>query len=178
MSDKDKTEQQVKGEAIRAVPMYGSKISRWGLGPEVLAMRKLGHKISNIAEVLGVGYKQVADWLYEYDRLPAKEQREYLKLMEQNSVFNLREQMEQLFKDTKRMTAFVEDNPELYGKYLDQQRKQLQLAGEIMEKATRLEMHKQALNVILSIISKVDDDTRKMILKELESRPEIKGFLT
>ena len=72
----------------------------------------------------------------------------------------------------------VPDHVEVFGVADAEQRKQLQMASDILEKAEKLQMHKLALNTILNVIGKVDDDVRVLILKELESNPEIRGFLT
>ncbi len=149
-----------------------------GLGSEILELRKRGFPVTRISNIVKLSHSTITNWLTEFDSLPVEEQRELVRLMDQNSVFNLKDNMERLFIQTQTMTKFVEDNPELYTKYIAEQRKQLQMASDILEKAEKLQMHKLALNTILNVIGKVDDDVRVLILKELESNPEIRGFLT
>ncbi len=158
--------------------IVNSKVSRIGLGSEILDMRRRGFSISRICDMMALSHSTVKSWLDKFDSLPAEEQRELVRLMDQNSVFNLKDNMEKLFRQTQAMADLVEDNPELYGKYIAEQRKQVAMAADILERAEKLQMHKIAIQTILNVLGKVDDSVRKLVLKELENNPDIKGFLT
>jgi plasmid maintenance system antidote protein VapI len=157
--------------------LKADKITRLGLGPEIIKMKKLGYSASKIAQILGLNKDTTQRFIRNFNALSPKQQKDQLKLMEENSVFNLKDQLEKIYTQTQQMTKLVENNPEMYAKYLAEQRMQLKLASEILEKVQRMETQKHTIEVILECIRRVSPELRKQIMDELGAVKELRGLI-
>lgn len=158
--------------------LYSDKITRLGMGPEILKMKKLGYSAAKIAQVLGLNVDSTRRWIRNFNALTPSQKKEQIKIMEENSVFNLKDQLEKIYKQTSDMAKLCENNPDTYVKYLAEQRQMVKLAADIVEKVERLNIQKQTIQIILNCIARVDPEIRRQIMKELESVKELRGLIT
>lgn len=158
--------------------LNADKINRLGLGPEIVKLKLMGMSGTKIAQMLALNPDTTRRWIRNFNALTATQKKEYLKLMEENSVFNLKDQLEKIYSQTEKMAKLVEDNPQLYVKYMSEQRQMVNLAAEILEKVERLNTQKETVRIILEAIGRADPEIRISIMRELNSIKEIRGLIT
>lgn len=154
-----------------------NKINQLGLGPKILELKRRGFSLQAIAERFDIPQGQVRQWWDTFQSMTPKQKNVFAKVMNENSVFNITQQLEEAFKNLNDMARDVKENPELWVIYHGQIINTLKFAKDVTQAMNLEQKREKEVDIILEEIRKMDPKAAMAIVKKLQEYRSTRDML-